>query len=657
MPSQSLRLHFTAALALALSGPGPAAAGWLPEGVLLCSACHARFPQMAADGAGGAYVAWTDTRNEAPSGSRDDTYLQRITAGGEIAPGWPPDGLPVCTAADGQYPSTLALDQAGGLFVAWEDYRGLNLVPGTGGDVYVSRFLADGSIAPGWPANGLPVSQREWNEHFPVLLADDTGGAYVTWDDERDIYLKRLTADGEVAPGWPQDGVPVCTLPGFQGGPDLAPDGTGGVFIVWGDLRDGPIAQYVQRVTASGEIAPGWPVNGVRVMLGCALRGGIVPDGAGGAYLGCGTQAFQDDDYFLQRFTADGSLAPGWPAEGVPVCLAPDERAGLRMVLDGQGGVLLAWSDQRDFFDDDIFALRVRPDGTRSPGWPLDGLRITDNTVFDSFPNMASNRMAGAYLCWEWESNLQGFDRRVAIQHLAENATLVPGWPANGLFIPTVVQSGYPRIVEDGAGGAIVAWEDITEHVRALRIEHDGPVPVQLALVSADAEPSLVRLTWSTASGINLRARVERRTEPTEWQTLAELSPDGSGRLLYEDRTVTPGTRYAYRLSYFEDGREYSTPETWVAVPLAFQLALEGFRPNPAVGSPVVAFTLADQAPAALELLDIAGRRIFSRSLHGLDVGRHELRLDASRSLPPGVYLVRLQQAGRSFLARGVVVR
>ena len=48
-----LRLHAMAALVLALGGSGPAAAGWVPEGVLLCSNCRARFPQIAADGAGG----------------------------------------------------------------------------------------------------------------------------------------------------------------------------------------------------------------------------------------------------------------------------------------------------------------------------------------------------------------------------------------------------------------------------------------------------------------------------------------------------------------------------------------------------------------------------------------------------------------------------
>ncbi|TMQ68429.1 MAG: hypothetical protein E6K81_16605, partial [Candidatus Eisenbacteria bacterium] len=89
------------------------------------------------------------------------------------------------------------------------------------------------------------------------------------------------------------------------------------------------------------------------------------------------------------------------------------------MEPDGAGGVLLVWDDYRDFGDDEIFALRIRGDGSRQPGWPVDGLRVTDNTAtFDSFPDLAADLTEGAYLCWEWENNTQGFDERVAVQHL-----------------------------------------------------------------------------------------------------------------------------------------------------------------------------------------------------------------------------------------------
>jgi hypothetical protein len=85
--------------------------------------------------------------------------------------------------------------------------------------------------------------------------------------------------------------------------------------------------------------------------------------------------------------------------------------------------------------------------------------------------------------------------------------------------------------------------------------------------------------------------------------------------------------------------------------------ALEGFRPNPATGGPVVAFTLANDTPAVLEVLDLAGRRVMRRDVGGLGTGRHIVPLAAARRLAAGVYVVRLHQAGRTLSARGVVVR
>ena len=95
----------------------------------------------------------------------------------------------------------------------------------------------------------------------------------------------------------------------------------------------------------------------------------------------------------------------------------------------------------------------------------------------------------------------------------------------------------------------------------------------------------------------------------------------------------------------------------WIDVPTtAFALALEGFRPNPAGLDPVAWFTLPDQAAARLEVLDISGRRLFSREVGSLGAGRHALPLGAA-GLRTGVYLMRLSHGGHTLTARAAVVR
>ena len=94
------------------------------------------LPTVASDGAGGAIVAWYDSRS-----GNADIYAQRISAAGAVE--WTPDGVALCTAPDIQQFPTLASDGANGAIVAWEDYRS-----GTS-DVYAQRVQANGELGGG----------------------------------------------------------------------------------------------------------------------------------------------------------------------------------------------------------------------------------------------------------------------------------------------------------------------------------------------------------------------------------------------------------------------------------------------------------------------------------------------------------------------------
>jgi hypothetical protein len=86
-------------------------------------------------------------------------------------------------------------------------------------------------------------------------------------------------------------------------------------------------------------------------------------------------------------------------------------------------------------------------------------------------------------------------------------------------------------------------------------------------------------------------------------------------------------------------------------------LGLLGFSPNPARGRVAVAFSLPTLEPALLEVFDVAGRRVFRRDVGGLGAGSHVLPLGPDFRPAPGLYNIRLAQAGRSVYTRSVVVR
>jgi hypothetical protein len=121
----------------------------------------------------------------------------------------------------------------------------------------------------------------------------------------------------------------------------------------------------------------------------------------------------------------------------------------------------------------------------------------------------------------------------------------------------------------------------------------------------------------------------------------------------YEDLDVRPGARYVYTIGPTGFGAPFL--QTTVDVPLPASISLSTFLPNPAGPARSVRFTLRSSAPAAFEVLDIAGRSIFRREVGALGPGTHVLPLQVL--LAPGVYLMRLEQGGERVSKKGVAIR
>jgi hypothetical protein len=127
------------------------------------------------------------------------------------------------------------------------------------------------------------------------------------------------------------------------------------------------------------------------------------------------------------------------------------------------------------------------------------------------------------------------------------------------------------------------------------------------------ADPEHVSLTWWADHSVS-RATLERAAGTgAAWSTVASLETDAGGRLRYEDRDVVAGARYGYRLRLVRNDADVVLPESWVSVPAAFVLALDGVRPNPSRGDLTVSFVAPVAGQVGFEVLDVAGRRVFTR--------------------------------------------
>ena len=651
----------------------PAAAQWMPGGVLIATApAKMAGVRILSDGAGGLYVGIGDDRD--PNTSYD-LYLQHLDGNGVRYSGFPTSGLPVSILPGSQGPGGLAPDGAGGILLYWADYR----PSPTATDIYVQRVNPDGTLPPGWAVNGMPAAitpstQFTGSTYYPGVTSDGDGGAYVAWNDFRndpnawqyDTFVQRLLADGSIAPGWPAEGRVACVAPlGRSIGAALRDD-QGGMVVVMGDSRRGnpsygDVDIYAQRFTPDGQLAPGWPAEGKRLVGGFAALRGVVPDDATGFYVArtkhSNATGYDTNDLFVHRFTFDGEVSPGWPAGGVLVCGGPNGRDDIQVERDGFGGIVLAWSESRPGQTSGTYVARIRPDGTLPPGWPANGLSVTSaapEPYYDFAPAVTHDGAGGLYVAW----TLYAYPNSPThIQHITAQGAVAPGWPALGYAVATTDVESHPQLASDGRGGAFVVWQQDYYSFHAARFAADGPVAVSVALARSEAFADRIALEWRTSEPPTFVAALERSESAGEWREIATLSPDGEGALRYEDRDVAPGRRYGYRLAWTEAGTRGTSEAVWLETPLALQFALHGFAPNPSPGAASVAFTLAGPGEARLEVLDVAGRRVATHEVGPLGAGRHTLRLESQVPLAPGLYLLRLVTPTRTLAARGVVVR
>ena len=635
---------------------------WPPDGLRVTGAPRDQVaPSFASDGQGGAFVTWLDYRADGPLRNGLDVYIQHITAPGAIAPGWPVDGLAVATGP-GHQNGIIASDGTGGVLIVFTD------TSVDEGDLYLQRITAQGVVAAGWPVSGVPIGVGPGLQYSPELIADGQGGAFVSWQVGSEVAstqarFTHVLANGELSPGWPANGRPFEPSPGFILRPLLLATEDGGFIACWSASEDGlaTVRMLAQRFTAAGQASSAWGVDGVTV---CPLRPfhrvpgpPLVSDGAGGFFVLLedyrnSASAFENLDSYVQHVLASGQVAPGWPVDALPIATHPTVDEQGIPVGDTQGGLFVTWHDSRAGFPQ-VFGLHLGPDGQRYPGWPTGGLRLSSRSTFQFGVSAVPDRMGGAFLIW---TELTGLSR-VYIKRVQDDGSAAPGWPADGLLVSSAGgEQDEASLVADGIGGVIVGWGDTRDYavtftdIYAQRFSGGGVVATQVSVASTEADVNEVRVRWHVSG--ESRASAERREGDGDWLRRAELTADGTGYMSLVDRDVVPGTRYDYRLS-FAGGTHGG--ETSITIP-ALRLALEGARPNPAVGAVMLAFTLPDVSAARLELFDLSGRRLASREVGARGAGRHVERFDGS-TLAPGLYWASLTHGGRTLRARIAVTR
>ena len=410
-----------------LSG-GTVDPAWPVDGVAICTeALDQVKPQITSDGSGGAIITWQDYR----SGADDDIYAQRVLSGGTVDPAWPADGVAICTEAGLQRNPQITSDGSGGAIITWQDQRSGNW------DIYAQRVLSGGTVDPAWPANGVAICTEAGSQSTPQITTDGSGGAIITWWDSRsgnmDIYAQKVLSGGTVDPAWPVNGVAVCTAPDDQIYPEITSDGSGGAIITWWDNRSGTNYDiYAQKVLSGGTVDPAWPANGVAICTEAndQTYPEITSDGSGGAIITWRDyRSGTNWDVYAQKVLSGGTVDPAWPVNGVAICTAANDQWLPQITTDGSGGAIITWRDYRSGTNWDVYAQKVLSGGTVDPAWPANGVAICTAADDQRDPQITSDGSGGAVI--PWEDYRSGADNDIYAQRVSNPAPTVTGITPN----------------------------------------------------------------------------------------------------------------------------------------------------------------------------------------------------------------------------------
>lgn len=320
-------------------------------------------------------------------------------------------------------------------------------------DVYIGNF----STVPSAPV---------YNNHTCGITPDGVGGAIFLCEKYGKLYAHRITANGIIA--WGSNGVLLAqsdinppveySLDPF---PMIDTDGAGGAVVFWVQRLFPPPTYelshrelYAQRISASGNLVfttPKLISDNVMISGWNAIRG----DEAGGAFISWVHEGDNEEsDIYAQRLLSNGSVA--WQNGGVPVSNAEGQQLTPVIELSTTNEAIFMWRDIQTGVHAKLLCQKLSEYG--QPLWGSNGVLITDPSLSIQGLNFCLQDGQGGALV-TFQQVYPGTVRDVYMSRITVSG--VKAWGTYGTPIcNNEAPQGYSYFASDGAGGAIIAWND-----------------------------------------------------------------------------------------------------------------------------------------------------------------------------------------------------
>lgn len=723
---------------------GNGALVWGDAGMPVCTYSGEQYaPEMASDHAGGAIVVWQDYR------ASGDVYAQRIDADGNLL--WNPDAVPVSAVGSYSYDIRIVTNAGGEPYIAWVDQRyGYD-------DVFVQYLDLSGAPVWEINGVSVCDDEGYYYfKYSPKIVPDGAGGVIVAWWDYRtgesyDVFAQRIAWDG--ARAWDQLGKMLIPALSAEGPFSMISDGAGGA-IVGADLYPGEymlLDIYAQKVDSDGNLL--WGSRGAPVSVADSYQYHtmLVPDGFGGAIF-----AYEDyrpageyPDIYCQHLNAAGLW--GNPEPEILSCVdVPADQGGWvrittrastldaageanaifgynvwRLIGSGGGPTLTsaAPTDRSKVFallSDPLTAKGVRVSGSQAAAlglpegdWESVGFWFaTRDTVYNiAVPTKNDSTEAGT-----------AEETYIVTAHTSTAGVFITSEPAAGYSVDNLAPGVTPGLVGNeiaAPAGLLISWDpnvasDIWKY-NVYRGDSDLFVPDESSLLGSTTDTELHDGTWVWAyqyfyklvavdrhgnmgpeallrpEDINVgtllasfAASLSGSVVKVEW-TLSEADEDVKFAVLRStggsfedlaspaiardglsfsltDGSVEPGTTYTYRVSVVGVSGTRVLFETDAISTPAMPLALHQNHPNPFNPSTTIGYYLPAAAVVTLDVYDSTGRlvsRLVDRAAQ--DKGTHSVEWRGSdargNAASSGVYFYRLTSGKETISKKMILLR
>lgn len=332
----------------------------------------------------------------------------------------------------------------------------------------------------------------------PRVTGDGTGGAIAVYEvrkgsNQRAFYAQKIGSEGDTL--WGEKGVLIGS--GYKTSDSffdllIVNDGSGGAIITWwahpSSQPQTPLVHYVTKVDSEGIILWHKEIRGFDHMIS---------DGAGGAIIAT-DYSYNEKTLFVIKVDSEGSFP--WGEDGVSIYCEEYQCHSFQLASDSSGGAIVIWQEShaepgpephRPKIAERIFAQRVNSEG--SPSWGQSGVLLytTPEGVAAEGHQVISDGSGGAIAVWhQWPLGKIEFGTPEALlsdicaQRVDANGNIL--WQQNG--VPLGITKGGGEcpsnalVVSDGAGGAIVIWEDLRQGMMSIytqRIDAEGNIKWQ----------------------------------------------------------------------------------------------------------------------------------------------------------------------------------